>query len=272
MKFALIDGEKTEATKGARGFCRSCGEIMIAKCGDIRVDHWAHKAQHKCDSWWEKETEWHRNWKENFPDEWQEIIHKAPDGEKHIADVKTKEGCILEFQHSYLNDEERSSRNDFYNKLIWVVDGVRRKTDEPQFKEMLELSIVIMKKPLVCRVKSDRKCRLLKEWHTNKAHVYFDFQQPEVLWFLFHSKPTGVAYLTPFPRAEFIKLHRNNKYGEFVRNSMKPVRKLIAKYERDRRSNIQNYRTIRLPVFGRPIAYKKSNRRRFYKKRNRRRF
>jgi competence CoiA-like predicted nuclease len=240
MKYALINGKKTEATKGARGFCRSCGEIMIARCGDKRVDHWAHKAHHKCDSWWEKETEWHRNWKENFPDEWQEIIHKAPDGEKHIADVKTKEGCVLEFQHSYFNNEERSSRNDFYKKLIWVVDGVRRKTDEPKFQKMIdENSTVIRRKPLLCRVESDKKCKLLKEWHTNKSHVFFDFQKPEVIWFLFSSKPTGVAYLTRFSRAEFIELHRNNKYGEMVRNWMKPIRKVIAKYERNRLSMLE---------------------------------
>ncbi len=241
MLFASVDGKKTKATKGAKGLCRYCGSELIAKCGDVRIHHWAHKANRNCDDpWWENETHWHRSWKGKFPDEWQEIIHKAPDGEKHIADVKTKEGCVLEFQHSYLNDEERSSRNDFYKKLIWVVDGVRRKTDEPQFKKMIdEKSTVTMKKPLLCRVESDKKCKLLKEWHTGKSHVFFDFQKPEVLWFLFPSNPTGVAYLTPFSRAEFIDRHRNNKYVEMARNWMKPIRKVIAKYERDRLSMLE---------------------------------
>lgn len=122
---------------------------------------------------------------------------------------------------------------------------------------------------------------LLKEWHTNKAHVYFDFQQPEVLWFLFSSKPTGVAYLTPWSRANFIELHRNSKYGEMVRNWMKPIRKMIVKYERDRRSMLKEShkqvpsRRIKLTGYQQYLIrkhLKKGNQRRFYKKRNRRRF
>jgi len=125
--------------------------------------------------------------------------------------------------------------NDFYKKLIWVVDGVRRKTDEPQFEKMIDdKSTIRLKNPPLCRVESDKKCRLLKEWHNAKSHVFFDFQKPEVLWFLFSSKPTGVAYLLLFSRANIIELLRNNKYGEMVRNHMKPIREEIAKYERER--------------------------------------
>lgn len=44
-------------------------------------------------------------------------------GEKHIADVKTDSGWVLEFQHSNINPKERLSRNSFYPKLVWVVDA-----------------------------------------------------------------------------------------------------------------------------------------------------
>ena len=47
------------------------------------------KGRRFCDPWWENETEWHRAWKDQFPADWQEIVHHAEDGEKHIADVKT---------------------------------------------------------------------------------------------------------------------------------------------------------------------------------------
>jgi hypothetical protein len=50
----------------------------------------------------ENETEWHRAWKDQFPPEWQEIVHLAGDGERHIADVKTGDGWVIEFQHSYI--------------------------------------------------------------------------------------------------------------------------------------------------------------------------
>ena len=72
MKFALSNDERIEASKGAKGVCPSCGSELIAKCGEIVIHHWAHKK--KCDDyWWENETQWHRNWKNKFPDEWQEI-------------------------------------------------------------------------------------------------------------------------------------------------------------------------------------------------------
>jgi competence protein CoiA len=74
---------------------------MVAKCGEVRAPHWAHRSRRECDHWWEPETEWHRAWKNAFPEEWQEIVHWAEDGEKHIADVKTGRGWVIEFQHSY---------------------------------------------------------------------------------------------------------------------------------------------------------------------------
>jgi len=81
MRFALIDGKKTEATKGAKGLCRYCGSDLIAKCGEVKVNHWAHKGKRNCDPWWENETEWHRSWKRKFPLDWQEVIHFDDNGE-----------------------------------------------------------------------------------------------------------------------------------------------------------------------------------------------
>ena len=136
MRFALLNDERIEATKGAKGLCPSCGSELVAKCGEIKVHYWSHKK--KCDDyWWENETEWHRNWKNEFPREWQEVIHKDESGEKHIADVKTDEDWVVEFQHSAIASEERNSRDQFYKKLIWVVDGTRRKTDVKQFQKVL---------------------------------------------------------------------------------------------------------------------------------------
>ena len=176
MKFALINGKRTEATKGAKGICRSCGSELVAKCGEVKVNHWAHKGRRNCDPWWENESEWHRSWKGQFPDDWQEIIHHDDNGEKHIADVKTQSGYVLEFQHSYLNPEERRSRNAFYRPLVWIVDGTRRKTDKLQFQKVLEESSTVLREPLIKRVHFPDECRLIKEWHDRDALVFFDFQ------------------------------------------------------------------------------------------------
>src|SRR5262249_46405857 len=128
MKFALVEGERREAKPGLSGKCPIHGHAMIAKCGEYRVNHWAHRANCTCDHWWEPETEWHRAWKNQFPEGWQEIIHQSQSeaGERHIADVKTESGAVIEFQHSFLRRDERESREKFYRKLVWVVDGLRR--------------------------------------------------------------------------------------------------------------------------------------------------
>lgn len=91
--------------------------------------HWAHP-QGSVDHWWEPETEWHRKWKERFPDDWQEVVHCSSTGERHIADVKTEHGLAIEFQHSDISEQERRSREEFYGRLYWVVNGLRLKTDD----------------------------------------------------------------------------------------------------------------------------------------------
>jgi competence protein CoiA len=134
MKFALIDNIRIEATKGAHGICPNCGSEVIAKCGERKVNHWAHKSTRNCDPWWEPETEWHRSWKNNFPPEWQETsLRDEQTNEKHIADVRTSHGLVIEFQHSHIKPEERTAREAFYRNMVWVVDGARLKNDYPRF-------------------------------------------------------------------------------------------------------------------------------------------
>lgn len=87
------------------------------------MHHWAHKSQRDCDPWWENETAWHREWKSHFPEECREVSHSAPDGEVHRADIKTPTGIVIEVQHSPMTDRERESREEFYENLIWIVDG-----------------------------------------------------------------------------------------------------------------------------------------------------
>ena len=127
MKYAIVGELKQEAEPGLSGECPVCEATTIAKCGEKNIWHWAHKGKRNCDRWWENETEWHRDWKNQFPVEWQEVVQIADDGEKHIADVKTDQGWVIEFQRSYIKPEERRSREAFCGNMVWVVDGLRRK-------------------------------------------------------------------------------------------------------------------------------------------------
>lgn len=135
MKYANFDGQRVEALSGGKGKCPICHTSVIAKCGVHRIHHWAHVGLKNCDSWKEHETQWHRDWKNKFPAEWQEYIQYDEVGEKHIADIRTQQELVIEFQHSHVEPREREARERFHKKIVWVVDGTRLKRDYPRFQE-----------------------------------------------------------------------------------------------------------------------------------------
>lgn len=267
MKYAIVENKKVEATKGVKGTCPNCGFDLIAKCGELKVNHWSHKGNRNCDPWWENETEWHRSWKGYFPKEWQEIVHFDESGEKHIADVKTKNGWVLEIQHSFMNPEERRSRNSFYQQLVWIVDGTRRKTDKKQFEKVLEKSVRLNTKIPIVKTHFPDESRLLKEWH-NDSLVFFDFGEAEnaeqsILWFLFPQTVSSSAYLSPFSRANFVEIFQNDNFGEIYKNNILPIHTEIVNRERRQKAvNTQN-RPNMLPRFDQYLRNKQKNRRRF---------
>lgn len=252
MKYAFVNNEKVEATKGATGLCPSCGSELIARCGERKVNHWAHKGNRNCDRWWETETEWHRSWKDKFPKSWQEVIHFDENGEKHIADVKTDKDWTLEFQHSFLKPEERRARDGFYPKLVWIIDGLRRKRDKIQFCKLFDDAHLINIKPWLYQVYIDESV-LLKEWSTCRAPVIFDFgleNNPELLrhlWCLIPNKDDMWAYITPFNREGLIALHRANT--EEVKENFEEVimsfSKIITHYLSRQRSQQLNQFVIK---------------------------
>jgi hypothetical protein len=75
-----------------------------------------------------QETPWHRDWKNEFPAEFREkaFIDKER-GEWHRADIYTLCGTAIEFQNSPITEKELLSREAFYPKLIWVLNGKKFK-------------------------------------------------------------------------------------------------------------------------------------------------
>jgi competence protein CoiA len=124
MQYALVSGERREAFPRGRGVCELCSAPTISKCGSRVMHHWAHATRKTCDPWWENETEWHRAWKNRFPEECRERCFTALDGEVHRADIVTPNGIVIETQHSAMSDVERISRESFYRNLVWIVDGL----------------------------------------------------------------------------------------------------------------------------------------------------
>jgi len=154
MIWAIKNSEKIKAQPKQKALCPICNEELIAKCGKIKIWHWAHKSGTDCDDWYEPESAWHLNWKNLFPKKQQEVIIKKCVSEycysnklgtapihgaghfpcnhkncadcvfkKHIADIKTKTGLVIELQHSPISSENIKIREEFYDNMIWVLDG-----------------------------------------------------------------------------------------------------------------------------------------------------
>jgi len=47
----------------------------------------------------------------------------AETGERHVADVKTPAGTVLEFQNSPMDIRELRSREHFYRNVLWIVSA-----------------------------------------------------------------------------------------------------------------------------------------------------
>lgn len=277
MRFAILDGNKIEASKGVKGFCQSCGAEMIAKCGEFKINHWAHKNIRQCDSWWETETEWHREWKGHFPIDWQEIIQfDSSTNEKHIADVRTDTGLIIEFQHSHIDPKERTFREKFYKNMVWVVDGTRLKRDYPRFlkgkKNSFENIIFYeTENPKIFRVDFLDWCFPIA-WLESSVPVIFDFRGDgsiydseglrNTLYCLF-PQVGNTARVAEISRKAFIKATINGEWILRVQKFINDFKKQdeIERIEQLKRishtSNKVTYSWRGIPLIGGYKAYRK---------------
>lgn len=250
MKYALVDGTRTEASKEGKGICPSCSSEVIAKCGKQRINHWAHKGKRSCDPWWEPETEWHRSWKNKFPANWQEVTHVDEQStERHIADILTSHGLVLEFQHSHIKYDERLAREKFYKNMIWVIDGTRLKLDYPRFAKAIE-SFQIVKKQ-VYRVDFPEEC-FPTDWLNSAVPVIIDFLDREIsyelnenkrkpLYCLFPVKIGKSAIVADIPRTTFVKTIINGQWLERARKFMEEIIQVRNEWQ-ERKDTIERQR------------------------------
>ncbi|MBY3034854.1 competence protein CoiA [Rhizobium laguerreae] len=215
MKYALVNGTRQEAQPKLRGACPNCEREAVAKCGQQRIWHWSHLGKLECDHWWEPETEWHRSWKALFPEEWQEVVHVADDGERHIADVKTGAGLVVELQHSPIAPEERFSRESFYKSMAWIVDGTRYKRDLTAFREAVAHGSIINDNPLYINPLTSG-AGIFRRWAPLQCAVFVDFGNEEfsiagfalpkaVLWLFQLDRTTGRVVVGAVTRESFVQ-------------------------------------------------------------------
>lgn len=150
-------GDRIVALPGESAICPTCDEKVVAKCGEIKVWHWAHEANSDCDPWSEPESEWHIGWKSLFPEPFREVVLPP-----HRADIKTDTGVVLELQHSALSPAEIYDREKFYGDMIWIIDS------EPFIKN---LSLEVLKGYVKITWKWFRK-----SWVGSKKPIFIDMR------------------------------------------------------------------------------------------------
>jgi competence CoiA-like predicted nuclease len=140
MLYASLNNEKIEAIPKTKAICTLCEKDVFSKCGEVNVWHWAHLKEENCDKWYEPETQWHKDWKNQFGKELSEIII-TKNGEKHIADIQTKENVVIELQNSPILKPIIRKRELFYGeKMLWVINGINFKDNfvtKPDYRHRL---------------------------------------------------------------------------------------------------------------------------------------
>ncbi len=103
------------------------GHVLIAKRGEVRVHHYAHKSGVTCVCGNNK-GQWHIDWQDRVMMDYQEI-RMINQGKIHIADIFTSP-YVVEIQHSPMDKKEIKAREEFYtkkmgHKMAWVFDACR---------------------------------------------------------------------------------------------------------------------------------------------------
>ena len=182
---------------------------MLSKCGRFVSWHWAHKRKSNCDPWLEGETDWHLQWKDRFPADWQEILQvDNQTKERHIADVKTPAGLVVEIQHSPISEQELQSRECFYGDMIWIVDA---RDLEGYFSIGMTYGLASIE-PISYHIRWWSSSKLLQRWSAATKPVYFDIHSQEnsnLLRLMDFNSVENSGILSPIPSDALVNAARN---------------------------------------------------------------
>lgn len=260
MKFAIVGNNKHQKpTKGAKGICPVCGEEVLAKCGNVKAHYWSHLADSKC-VYKGNKGEWHIAWQNEFPDDWQEVLLiNTENNERNLADVRTPNGLILEFQHSHIKDEEKTARELFYKNMCWVVDGTNwskiRTYFENKYKDASEEEI----EKRVGIDKYDYEMIFSAVWASSSVPIFYDFygqntseertRWQEYLYCCFPYRDWVGFYAVPIKRQNFIKIAREDRLQKMMHDIQRSIDKkslqkqeAIDRKEQKRQKRLQKQR------------------------------
>ena len=191
------------------------------------------------------ETDWHRGWKQAFPLEMRErtFLNKS-EGYCHRADVFTACGTAIEFQNSPISLRELISREGFYPKMVWVVNGAKFKGFRvlKNLPSMEDPGILGFEFSHTANLTMVRKCDILAGMDKPKV---LTFHHPELrslkrtghLYSFRWLKPHRVWYQARFPIVIdfggyflYELRHRPQLNGDYAYLCMVPKKDFIARY------------------------------------------
>lgn len=161
-----------------------------------------------------------------FPEEWREVVRFDPDtGEKHVADVLTERGLVIELQHSAMPPEELQSREDFYRNMIWIVDGksfagqfevLPEPLPHPKSTLLDEIVFYSQRAGIFCKRSEVNSGASMVELHNARTietqvladyrgHHFYEWKRPRAVW-LQATKPVFIDFGTD----ELFRLMRYN--------------------------------------------------------------
>ena len=198
MLFAKLNGEKIAALPKTNAVCPFCEQQVFSKCGEVYAWHWAHKKSEGCDSWYEPESEWHRNWKMIFGKENSEVIIRKGT-KKHIADIETKDKVVIELQNSPILKPIIREREEFYGeRMLWIINGKSFKhnfsiddyfdDDFPSHYKYTGNGIVDITTGEIITIHNKPKhhafywTRPRESWDSTLRNVFIDFGESDLFW------------------------------------------------------------------------------------------
>lgn len=102
------------------------GHLLIAKKGNKKIWHYSHLNNEKEDCCNKEKSSWHLWWQTRVKKQYIEIHHFTRIDKKiyhNIADIKNKDGIVIEIQYSPINIEKIKERETVYEKMCWIFSG-----------------------------------------------------------------------------------------------------------------------------------------------------
>lgn len=124
MLIAIKDGQRIRPSlQIRRAICTCCNDEVVARTGEYKSWHWAHKSNSNC--YMSKgKGEWHYRIQSFFDNN--EVEVRDPMWPNNIADIcirdeRLRDGyLVIELQESSISGETIRSRNEAYKNIFWI--------------------------------------------------------------------------------------------------------------------------------------------------------